>query len=238
MRILCISDTHNKHQDLNQYLSKEIIEKNGVDTIIHSGDFTNDGTYDEVEDFVSWFCELPIRNKVLIAGNHERALDNFSIDKDGKFVGASEESDKCINLILNAHVEKKLYYLENDTAVIDGLKFFGSPHTRRSNYYSTAVAFQYNDVILSKIWESIPTDTDVLVTHTPPFGIMDEYSKTNHGSESLLEAVKHRVKPVLHVFGHVHARYGSVTIDNTMFVNAALVSNKKNIKHPPHLIDI
>jgi Icc-related predicted phosphoesterase len=59
-----------------------------------------------------------------------------------------------------------------------------------------------------KLWSAIPEDTDVLVTHGPPFGILDQnYNKEHVGCESLTEHVL-RIKPQLHIFGHIHEDYG------------------------------
>ncbi len=67
------------------------------------------------------------------------------------------------------------------------------------------------------MYANIPADTDILVTHAPPQGILD----AGQGCAELLEASK-RVRPKLHVFGHVHAGYGVLRRGPTIFVNAAM----------------
>ncbi len=66
MRIIHISDTHNMHRQLTNLPEGDVI--------VHSGDFTMMGTEGEALDFMEWFCDLPYRHKVFIAGNHDFCL--------------------------------------------------------------------------------------------------------------------------------------------------------------------
>lgn len=66
MKILQISDTHNRHRQLTR-LPK-------ADVIVHCGDFTEYGTEDEVLDFLNWFIKLPYRHKIFVTGNHDICL--------------------------------------------------------------------------------------------------------------------------------------------------------------------
>jgi Icc-related predicted phosphoesterase len=88
--------------------------------------------------------------------------------------------------------------LENSSVLVNGLKIYGLPITP----YFLGMAFnkRRGDEI-KKVWKKIPSDTDIPITHGPPFGILDK----NVGCEELLAKVI-KVKPKLHVFGHIPSR--------------------------------
>ena len=108
MRILHITDTHAKHRQLT------LLPK--ADLIIHSGDISEDGTEDEVFDFIEWFEDLDYRYKIFIAGNHDTCLWQAQLE------GLSEGT----------------YYLANSSVELEGYTFFGLPlfvdDIRRGNY--------------------------------------------------------------------------------------------------------
>ena len=89
---------------------------------------------------------------------------------------------------------------------------------------------------LKSKWEKIPFDTNILLTHTPPYGINDLNNSGNgpepQGCKNLLKEVTERVKPKLHVFGHIHGRNGSQKIGETMFLNAAINRFGSNFCQP------
>jgi Icc-related predicted phosphoesterase len=189
MNITCISDTHNHHSQLDI--------KNGGCILIHAGDLTEYGTLEELEDFFKWFGKQNFEHKICIAGNHDLSLENIS------------------NKLLKQLIPKEVHYLENNTIKIEGLKIWGSPCTP----YFLGMAFnKRRGEELKKHWSKIPKDTDILVTHTPPYGILDQ----NLGCESLLERIE-IIKPKLHVFGHIHENRGIYQHPTwqTTFVNAS-----------------
>lgn len=209
MRIYHISDTHSYHDLLK-------VPKN-IDLIIFSGDESNHPVpiinLPEFNRFIVWFAELPIKYKVFVAGNHSAAIANGLVKK-------SEFSDKGI------------IYLENDYVVIEGLKIFGSPITPTfNNWY-----FMKQRSKLDNLWKLIDDNTDILVTHGPPIGILDlteerDYKLKQCGDKSLLNHIK-RIKPILHCFGHIHnfkecINHGIRIIDGVVFSNGAVVTDKK-----------
>ena len=159
-------------------LHRELDVPNG-DILIHAGDFTMfSRSAAAILDFSEWICELPHRWKILIPGNHEFFL----------------ESDRSRRrLINNAAV------LINECVEVAGLKIWGSPVTP---LYGGAFGLS-SSADRTRLYAGIPTDVDILVTHGPPFGILDRSPGTPHhaGCPQLLEAVT-RLKPQLHVFGH------------------------------------
>lgn len=92
-------------------------------------------------------------------------------------------------------------------------------------------------------WSSIPSDTDILLTHGPPNGILDVSSSHAHlGCRELLKSVTTLIRPQLHLFGHVHASYGQYLHEDEsgkiIFINASLCDSKFRIVHSPIVIDL
>ena len=92
-------------------------------------------------------------------------------------------------------------------------------------------------------WEQIPDDTDVLITHGPPHGILDMVSDMWSGKaeavgcEELLPIVQ-RIKPRAHIFGHIHAGYGQLTQGGIQYVNASNCNEQYQLVHPPIVLDL
>ncbi len=120
-----------------------------------------------------------------------------------------------------------VHYLCHSGVMLDGVRFWGVPY------------FVEEDAagVLPERVARIPTDTDVLISHLPPFGILDEARGCNFGSSDLLEAVR-RVRPRLHLFGHAHDAHGVETHGGTIFSNGALVDENYRLKNEPHVFDI
>lgn len=180
--------------------------------LIHAGDFTMDSrSAQKLIDFNEWLGELPHAYRVVIPGNHDDVVDDPSRR----------------SLISNATL------LINEGIEIEGLKIWGSPVTPLFGE-AFGVASERDR---AKLYSRIPGDTDVLVTHGPPYGILDQQpgSEYHAGCPQLLEAVR-RVKPMLHVFGHVHGGgYGTFTTSDTLFVNAALPGVGFGMSNRPHV---
>lgn len=186
IRIVCLSDTH------------DLVPRNvpDGDLLIHAGDLTNAGTAHDIQAQIDWLASLPHRHKVLIAGNHDSWFDVRS--------RTSEDKKNATRLDF-----KRLHYLQNSTVSLD------FADGRKLNVYGAADlptcgghdnAFQYQPD--RHPWEGrIPVDTDVLVTHTPPKFHLD----LGLGCPGLLEEVW-RVKPKVHIFGHVHWGRGQESI--------------------------
>ena len=175
----------------------EKLEVPAGDIFIHAGDLClMDGS--EVRRFNDWLGTLPHRHKFVIAGNHD-----FLFEQEGDIMGA---------LLTNA------VYLENAGAEAEGLLIWGSPISPEFAH----LAFNRDrGAEIRRSWDCIPAKTDVLITHGPPRGILDRTLYDEHvGCDDLLAALK-RVRPRMHVFGHIHEAYGVVEIDGTVYVNAS-----------------
>jgi Icc-related predicted phosphoesterase len=120
--------------------------------------------------------------------------------------------------------------LMNEGVEIMGLKVWGSPTTPL-----LGAAFGLSSPAdRAKLYAKIPGDVDILVTHGPPYGILDRSPGTLHhaGCPQLLEAVT-RLQPRLHVFGHLHGAHGMVSTEDTLFVNAALPGSDGDLDASP-----
>jgi Icc-related predicted phosphoesterase len=227
MRLVLISDTHSFHR---------FLPKMEADVLIHAGDFTSTGEPEQVDDFAKWLGEMEhIPHKVVIAGNHDLTFDRLDYPKIYKKFHYRKPFDveSTRSLLLDRGV---CTYLEESGVEIDGVKFYGSP--QQPWFYNWAFNRDRGDDIL-QYWKRIPDDVDVLVTHGPPLGYGDlTDSKHRTGCSNLQRVVQQRVKPSLHVFGHIHEDYGVFSDGSTLFANASscnLRYEKMNLRPPIYL---
>jgi Icc-related predicted phosphoesterase len=179
-----------------------------ADVIIHSGDMAFAGTKNEVLDFMNWFSGLNYKHKIFIAGNHDDCLDGESIE-DIESLG------------------KNCRYLCNSGLKIEGIKFWGVPL-----FLSDDIEGRYPKMIAK-----IPANTDILITHRPPFGILDKSGNINFGCPDLLERVL-EIKPKYHLFGHIHNAYGIKKTQATTFANASAVNEYYQLSNQPFVFEI
>lgn len=212
MKLVIISDTHGQHSfDLPE-----------GDILIHCGDFTKKGGLLEIKDFMNWFEKQSFSNKVLIAGNHELGLDR----------GPARESKLEI---ITDYTERNpnLFYLENSGVEIEGLKIWGSPNT--PFFYNWAFNSHRGEDI-DKVWNMIPQDCNILITHGPPAGILDIVPSDRLlgpdekiGCEGLLNKIGQLKDLKLHAFGHIHTGHGIMIKDNVTFVNASICGDRGHV---------
>ncbi|OWZ12516.1 Calcineurin-like phosphoesterase [Phytophthora megakarya] len=227
LRVVCISDTHAKHRNLQNVPMGDVL--------LHCGDFTQRGTHTEIRDFNAWLGTLPHRHKVVIAGNHDVCMDAVEYDQHwNKAFRHKEYNDPSASRSLLTNCT----YLENRSVVVEGVKFYGSPMT--SPIPGRAGAFNVDRGFAEdQHWAKVPTDVDVLVTHGPPHGILDTtFTGLHVGSETLLKETMSRIRPRFHVFGHIHEAYGATRVGQTVFVNAATSTLLAKPRHAPVVLDI
>lgn len=180
------------------------------DILIHAGDLTRNGTADDLEDFNSYLGTLPHRHKVVIAGNHDFCLES--------------EPEHSAARITNA------IYLQDQAVTVEGIKFYGSPW--QPWFYDWAFNLERGAEIRAK-WDLIPEDTDVLITHGPAYGILDQTTRGERvGCEELLDAIK-RIRPRMHVFGHIHEAYGIRSNADLFSINASNCDVRFSLVNPP-----
>jgi Icc-related predicted phosphoesterase len=212
VRIVFTSDCHGK-------LPEATLPEG--DVLVISGDvlqnFTRKRAVDALlqrpalEKLDQFFATLRYRKIVLVAGNHDWV---FQLEKDAR------------TLLRHA------IYLEDEGCTIDGVTFWGSPWQPEFCDWAFNLPRQGDE--LRRAWEKIPPKVDVLVTHGPPFGILDrpDGDGRNVGCELLRERVR-VVKPRVHAFGHIHGSYGKHHEDGTWFVNASLCDESYKPTQPP-----
>lgn len=188
------------------------------DILIHAGDCLGVGTLEELEDLDNWFSEQPHRHKILIAGNHDWCLQDEPADAEA--------------LIRNA------IYLRDSGTEIEGVKFWGSPWT--PIFFDWAFNLARGEPIAER-WAQIPADTDVLITHGPPAGILDQVITATDslavGCDDLARELE-RLRLKMHVFGHIHESHGQQTLNDCRFVNASTCTGSYKPLNPPIVVDI
>ena len=193
VRVVAVADTHTFQAELGRIPDGDVF--------VHAGDLLRRGTLDELDGVAPWIRALPHRHKIIVAGNHDWCF-------------ARERAAACARLGAGVH------YLEDAAVTIDGVTFYGSPW--QPEYMDWAYNLPRGAPLAAK-WAQIPTGVDVLVTHGPPAGVGDgtalgEYLEGRQGCDDLVTAVA-RVKPLLHMFGHIHHDGGIWARDGTTFAN-------------------
>ena len=234
IRIVCISDTHSSVESVQPPYNVP-----DGDILIHAGDFTDYGEVDKVKEFNPLLGTLPHKHKIVIAGNNDTSFDPSVIGPQNRFWEKLQHPE--------LHMVKSFLtnciYLQDNHVTIEGYKIYGTPwQPLFFGHGHRAFQIMHSDV---EQWENvcskIPSDTDILVSHGPPLGIQDVDAEGNMcGSEVLLRHIVKRVKPMYHIFGHIHASHGIATNGLTTFVNAA--SCRQGIPrvavNPPIVFDI
>jgi Icc-related predicted phosphoesterase len=216
-RITFISDTHTKHDKLNGFLP-------GGDILLHSGDLTGRGYITEIENFMKWYDNINnYDTKVFIAGNHD--------------FGFQDDNQKLRGLLTGY---KTIDYLEDELMMVgeeydNMIKIWGTPW--QPEFHNWAFNLPRGEKIKEK-WDMIPVDTDILITHGPPFGKLDyvPYDSVNVGCEELMKRVE-EIKPKIHVFGHIHEGFGYVFDGNTHYINAAVLNGRYEFRNKPITVD-
>jgi predicted phosphodiesterase len=212
IRVVCISDTHT-------HIAENVPEG---EILIHAGDMTNAGSVAEIQKQVDWLASLPHKEVVVISGNHDTYLDPRTRPSLSE-----EERRGTIDWKRIHYLQHRKLSLTIETEAPEAsasspqtpllaerrthrrIRIYGAPQISACGPMSVH-AFQYPRG--QDAWsETIPEDTDILVTHTPPKYHLDLALPAGLGCEHLLAEVR-RVKPTLHIFGHVHWGAGQTVV--------------------------
>ena len=181
IKIVCVSDIHS-----TQFKNKYKIPK--CDLFIAAGDLINfSGGEKEMKSFTSWVDQIDSKNKIIIGGNH----DNYLV----------KNKSKIKEIFPNAH------YLEYNSFQLEepNISIYGAPCILRRNFFIRGNAFSLSGSQLRREWEKIPKNIDILVTHVPPYDVLDVTYKNKHiGSKWLRNEICNRIQPKIHIFGHNH----------------------------------
>jgi Icc-related predicted phosphoesterase len=186
----CISDIHGSHPELG-----------GGDLLIIAGDLTANDLDIQYKYFCEWVREQNYKKIIIIAGNHDNQIE------------------KGFNPVYSFEYfrENNITYLCDSGIEFEGLKIWGSPWTKRfvgMNPHCMAFTSVSENGLKEK-WDLIPNDTNILITHSPAYGILDtvaNFWKSNEkvGSHSLKTRIQQMHHLRLHVFGHIHSDYGLI----------------------------
>lgn len=225
MKITMISDTHNKHKQLSGDLP-------GGELLLHAGDISSMGHKHEIESFLTWFDKIDnYDTKVFIAGNHDW--------------GFQTKPDQCRGLLTGY---KTVDYLEDEEMVLyfdgpngdrpeENVRIYGSPW--QPEFYNWAFNLPRNGPGLQHKWNMIPENTDILITHGPAWGFVDDVEgrRGQHlGCELLAERIK-EIKPKIHLCGHIHTGGGHYFDGHTHYFNASVLNEQYIYTQSPWNID-
>lgn len=208
--ITFISDLHGYQPDLE-----------GGDLLVIAGDLTAKDTHGEYLKFYSWLHKQKYKHYIFIGGNHDNLLEKDEV----LLTGLADTTYLC------------------DTGTeFEGIKIWGAPWTLRfDNQNPACMAFSLKtEKQLKSHWDLIPEDTDILITHMPPKGILDHCNNGRVGSSSLVGIVEN-IRPAIHIFGHIHEMGGEIFKSNilgTTFINASYVDSFYRPIHKPITIEL
>lgn len=185
------------------------------DILVHAGDLTRRGRLEDVAAFDGWLAALPHRHKVVIAGNHDLCFQRQPAES-------------------RALLEHALY-LEDQEATVGGLRLYGSPW--QPFFFDWAFQPRPGGSLRDK-WRLVPTGVDVLVTHGPPRGIGDRTARGDAAGCPELSQELERVRPRVHLFGHIHEGYGLLERDGTLYVNASTCDLRYRASNPAVVVDL
>lgn len=207
-RIVCLSDTHGRRPEVPD-----------GDVLLHCGDLTTYGSERQLIEGRAWLASLPHADKVFVAGNHDRSIENWGVQRTREFFA-----------------EYNILYLEgNTTHVVGGFKVWGGPWI-----LPIWGAFEVEEEDMPAKWALIPDDTDIVMTHTPARNRLDlvVMGGWHVGCEDLRLRLE-QVRPRLHVHGHIHEAAGRAETEWGTVINAAVCNfpNHDDL-HPVQYIDL
>lgn len=212
LKLVCISDTHGDH---------EKVSLPSGDILVHSGDLTGHGTEAETQAFFHWFGMQNHEHKICVAGNHDTYMEQDPV--------------ACRQMANNAGVT----LLQDSGCDVDGVSIWGTPITPR--FLDWSFMRDPGDDIEAH-WNLIPVETDLLITHGPAYGILDEIDREagdqeHTGCPSLLERIQ-IVKPRYHVFGHIHEGYGRLEHNGVSHCNVSTMNKRYEISNEPVVLPL
>lgn len=194
MKIVCISDTHARWHDL-------VIPP--CDLLISAGDYSFIGETSLVYEFHTWLAKQKAAHIISVQGNHEKKVErNFSVAES-----------------LVKEIDPKIHFMAEGALEIEGVKIYCSAFTPWFHDWAWNVN---RGPEIAKVWARIPEDTELLVTHGPPYGLRDEASGLCLGCRDLRDRIEKLPNLKLHVFGHIHEGHGIAKQNGVTFINAAI----------------
>lgn len=209
IKICAIADSHRQHRNIK-------IPK--CDIFIFAGDAEIDSLL-ALHDFNEWLGTIDVNiTRIIIMGNHDTKAEHI-----GK--------DWCKQLFTNG------IYLENDGIEIAGLKIWGSPWTPL--FMSWGYMYPRQSLEAKKIWEQIPENLDILMTHGMPYQILDHsnYQNKSVGCEVLQREV-FKKRPKYYFGGHLHESHGHIEKGGIKFYNVSILDGEYKLVYKPTILEI
>lgn len=186
------------------------------DVLIHAGDATGRGTVQELSRFNKEIGELPHPIKIFVPGNHDLGC---------------EETPQIAKLISSNFT----HYLVDESVEIDGVKIYGSPY--QPEFCNWAFNLPRGEPLKRK-WAQIPDDTNVLITHGPPYGILDQTPTGEKvGCHDLMNRIQELKELKMHHFGHIHHSYGIEQKGGVTFINTSICTEEYLPTNQPIVFD-
>ncbi len=224
MRILSLSDSHSRHEQI----PKDWLVP--ADIIIHAGDISNMGYLNEIESFCEWYDKLNYAYKIFCVGNHDFGFEN---------------KPKEVAEIISRY--SSITYLQDESIIIDGIKIHCSPQSPYFHNWAFNCArneqdsITYNKPLIKYFWNKIDNDVNIVCVHSPAYSINDfvPYNGGEHvGCKDLLDVVYNRLNKLsLLIHGHIHYSYGTTYRNGVLFVNASIVNEGYMVVNKPILVD-
>lgn len=171
------------------------------DVLLFAGDMCGPGNLREVENFGDWLRTLPHTLKIVIAGNHD-----WPFERDLKSAREALGSD--------------IIYLQDESYSVDSHKIYGSPWQPEFGNWAFNLP---RGSALQEVWAKIPDDTDILLTHGPPYGKLDRtYDRRQVGCDHLRGRLTELPQLKAHLFGHIHESYGKLDQAGCLYLNGSI----------------
>jgi len=201
---------------------------------LHTGDFSYTGLVSEINGFSEWLIKQKHPYKIVIAGNHELTLDKPFYEKNGSHWHRNNVQD--VNAAKAAILKSGCIYLEDQEITINGVRIYGSPW--QPEFASMAFNVERGPDIMEK-WKKIPRDgIHILMTHGPSKNHGDRVDNGERaGCKDLAEVIK-ELKPLIHIFGHIHEDYGIFKDSNTTYINACNCGHNYQALNTPIVFDL
>jgi len=207
-KIVCFSDIHGQQ---SKKLTQWFMD-HPADILLFAGDIQKNN-FDDGKEFIEWLSLLPYKNKVIIFGNHDSCYEY------------TEEYAKKY---------EEITILNNSSITIDGINIYGSPHSLTFGHWW----FQKTEQELEELYKQIPDDTNIIMTHSPVFGILDKTIDGRlTGSVSLLKRIQKLSELKYHIGAHIHEAAGIININNVTYINASLLDEKYRLVNDPVVIE-
>lgn len=222
MQVVALSDTHLTHSQL---------EVPDGDLFLFAGDFEST-SISRLRAQLDWLQQLPHKYKVFIAGNHDFIFQTTAIN----LIFTEYSVHKPLAQSLLQASAPGLYYLENSGVIINKKLIWGTPNTPSFGSW----AFMESEAKLGRRFQQMPQKLDILISHGPPYGILDKTETGIHaGSSALLEAsnlreIKH------HLFGHIHPHYEvrEQHSESRSWYNVGVTDDQLNVIHKPTIFKL